>query len=62
MDEFVLLEGDDLKAFMGYMLRALGDGGDVCVRRLRLAVDGGIKVKVNEYSWTPAYGEVKRAE
>lgn len=57
MKDIVILEGDDLKRFLEH-LESVVESKDR-VYRLRFAVDGGVKFKVNEYVWSPPYGEVQ---
>lgn len=54
MKDVVILEGDDLKRFLEH-LNTVFDGD---VYRLRFAVDGGVKFKVNEEVWSPPYGKM----
>lgn len=55
MDEVAILEGEALERFLEHMQNAINSGR---VRRLRFAVDGGLKIKVNELVWSPPYGKM----
>lgn len=55
MENVVILEGDDLKRFLEHIQDAIANDR---VYRMRFAVDGGIKFKVNEYVWSPPYGKI----
>lgn len=55
MENIVILEGDDLKRFFEHMQSAVEVGR---IHRMRFAVDGGLKFKVNEYVWSPPYGKM----
>lgn len=55
MDDVVILEGDDLEKFFEHIANAASSGR---VRKLRFAVDDGLKIKVNEYVWSPPYGKM----
>lgn len=54
MKDVVILEGEQLKRFLEH-LENVHDGD---VYRLRFAVDGGVKFKINEQVWSPPYGEM----
>jgi hypothetical protein len=54
MNEFVEIEGAELKRFLDQATTAEEQG----VYRLRVAIDGGLKIKWNEYSWSPPMGTV----
>lgn len=56
MQDIVILEGDDLKKFFEHIGNAAESNR---VYRLRFAVEDGIKIKVNEYVWSPAYGKME---
>lgn len=54
MKDIVILEGDELKRFLEH-LEHVFDGD---IRRVRFAVDAGVKFKVNEEVWSPPYGKM----
>jgi hypothetical protein len=54
MNEFVELEGTDLKE----LIRQANMAGEQGAYKLRVAIDGGLKIKWNEYSWSPPMGAV----
>lgn len=56
MKDIVVLEGNDLEQFLTLLQDIAASSNRIY--RLRLAVDGGIKVKVNEGVWTPPYGRM----
>ena len=56
IEKFAVLEGPDLRDF----LQGINDSGHVY--RLRIAVDGGLKVKINEGTWSPALGAEEGAK
>lgn len=53
MTDIHVMEGDSARSFM----RSLGVDEKLVqqVYRVRITFDNGIKVKVNEYSWSPGY-------
>jgi len=54
-DEVIIFEGDTLTHFLMYMQACIRDEK---THRLRFAIDeGGLKVKVNDYVWTSAFGK-----
>lgn len=55
MKDIVILEGDDLQRFLDHMKNAAESNQ---VRRMRFAVEDGLKVKVNEFVWTLPYGKM----
>lgn len=55
MENIAILEGDDLKRFLEHVQSEIDAGR---IYRMRFAVDGGLKMKVNEYVWSPPYGKV----
>jgi hypothetical protein len=62
-DEIVLMEGDALAAFLVNMDMVCNayfrQGNTPGVYQLRFAIDeDGLKVKVNDYSWSPARGRM----
>jgi hypothetical protein len=59
VNEYVKVEGQQLAELLEY-LRAVVDFG--VVDTLRVSVDGGLKIKVNQFSWTAPYGVVHKAE
>lgn len=56
MEPIVIVEDIDLRSLLSELADMTGD--PTKVYRLRFAVDGGIKVKVNEAAWSRAYGRV----
>lgn len=57
MDEFVEIEGAELAE----IIRQATLAGEKSVYKLRVAIDGGLKIKWNEYSWSPPMGTVVKA-
>lgn len=55
MDNIAILEGEALKRFLAHMQSEIDAGR---IYRMRFAVDGGLKMKVNEYVWSPPYGKM----
>jgi hypothetical protein len=54
-DEVIIFEKDDLVHFLMFMQACTRDPN---VHTLRFAMDeGGLKVKVNHWAWTSAYGK-----
>ncbi|WP_103344040.1 hypothetical protein [Amycolatopsis sp. CA-126428] len=49
MNRMAVVDGDELHLLLTHL-----DGDDI--RRVRFALDGGLKVKVNEESWTLPFG------
>lgn len=60
MDEMVIFEGEELDALMRQLewIRDRKDAADL--RRVRFALDGGLKIKVNEHTWSPPLGRLER--
>jgi hypothetical protein len=56
--EYVILEGEELSDFLDYMRRITRDGTVDGVYRVRVAIENGVKVKVNEHTWSPPMGAV----
>lgn len=61
MEPIVELRGAELQHFLTLMSQAIvQDAGHTPVYSMHLAIDdGGIKVKVNGYTWSPAIGLIQ---
>ena len=60
MDEMVIFEGEDLDALLR-QLEWIGERYAAAdLRRVRFAFDGGLKIKVNEHTWSPPLGRYER--
>lgn len=57
MGPIVYVTGDDLAELLAEM-RDVGMHS-ANVYRVSFAIDGGIKIKVNEATWSPPWGEVR---
>lgn len=57
MGPIVDVTGDDLAELLAEMTDITGHRSHVY--RLSFAIDGGIKIKVNEATWSPPMGEVR---
>lgn len=58
--DMVVLEGSDLNSFLGSIGaidHSVDAGGDIY--RMRFMIDEGLKVKINEETWSPPMGEIK---
>lgn len=62
MDEFVELTGDDLEHLLELLDRREQRVSD-SIRKVRIYFTGkAVKVKVNEFSWSPSLGRVQKAQ
>jgi hypothetical protein len=57
MDNIIIIEGNDLSAFYNIMREAVNGANNGSAYRIRVAIDGGVKVKVNEGMWTYGVGK-----
>lgn len=58
MDPIIVLEGADLRTLI-QGIAAFASDDSPTIYRMRFAIDGGLKVKVNEGMWTAPLGEVE---
>lgn len=58
MGPIVDVTGDDLAELLDELADLAGRYRDRAYR-VSFAIDGGIKIKVNEYTWSPPMGEVR---
>ena len=55
MDPIIVIEGEELAAFLFTVDKAIRDGG---IHKFSVAIDGGAKFKFNERTWSPPFGRV----
>jgi hypothetical protein len=60
MDEIVEFKGQELTELLDRLRSLVEDDGHGSVHSIRFAVDGGLKLKVNNSTWTPPLGQVQR--
>jgi hypothetical protein len=58
MNQFAEVRGAHLDQLVAYLRQVTTYEP---LTTLRIAVDGGVKIKVNEFSWTAPYGETRDA-
>lgn len=56
MNEIVEITGADLDMLLALMSKA----ADLTTYKIRVAIDGGLKVKVNEEMWSRPYGAIHK--